>query len=414
MSDFLNANFLEIQDNGNLGDVKNSLFDLEALTKNNPKGKGRWLAANGKDVARGYPCDSAFLAEIPHGVFTSTARTLTATPDVAVCAASPTYFVAGAAAGVAAAQYTAAGATWIQTSLVSPASCQVNSIFWNGIRWFFGCSGSSHTCVTTGDNPNSTWTEVSSDTTTTLKQAFAYISALALTVMVPNGTGTSVYTIPDGSTTATARTTTSSSKQAICATSNKFFILTATAGLTLQTSVDGVNWVDTTPAGFGTLAGTSIASDGIQTVIITCDTYMLVSNDNGASWAKVWPSQEFYLASTEVHGTAFTSINRVTFINGKFFITSSGTGTFRCAVSSNGRNWFVEPVGSRGALNTVFQVLAYKSGLYVGMTSGSTAALSATEDTTKFRMPSSLRTVIAQSTGPDALHGGQDYVKVAL
>ncbi|WP_409482637.1 hypothetical protein [Noviherbaspirillum sp. ST 5-3] len=363
----------------------------------------KWLRCDGSDKNRAdYPDLSALF---PANVFTATARTLAATPNnKQAIAADSTYFVAGAASGTTAMQYSTDGATWSQTSLVTPASTVVNSLIYAGSRFIAGVSGSAQPLVAA--NPASTWTVTTGGTTTTLSQGLAYASSLAQTLLIPDAAGTSVYTLADGATAWTAQTVPSTTKYGGCWTGQKYIVLSS---LGLLASSDGVTWALTYPTSIqqSSFATSSIASDGNGTVVIFYSSgasakgsAILVSSDHGATWTQILTPAEFL---------ALSGVLAVTYINGKFFITCQNE--FILVSDSTGLKWSAEPLGMRGIAKLPVRSIAYKAGVYLALQNGgNTSALSATENTAKFRLPASQLREYASSSPVMSL-SGQEYIK---
>lgn len=368
-----------------VGSVIQSAINLEKIAG------GRWMPCSGRDIFR-TAVSPDFSDQYPAGVFTSTARTLAAAPaSYYSTAATPTYFVIPAATGTAAMQYSSDGATWSQASLVTPASTTVNSIIWTGVRLIAAVSGSAQPIVTTGDNPGSTWTVTTGGTTSTLKWALAYSSSLAMTVMATDAASTSIYTLADGATAWSARTKTSSTPLGVTWTGSRFICVTATASLPMQYSTDGINWTD---SGLGSFTRSfesqsikGIASDGNGTVVVGLDDYVLVSSDHGSAWERVYLPFDLHRVASELSAAVTVSITNIQYVNGRFVVSMhAGTGAIKNAFSKDGKTWQVETVGNRCISPTFVAALAYKGGVYIGI-NPSTAALSATEDMGKLRLP---------------------------
>lgn len=380
--------------------------------------KPRWMALDGGDSPITILGDT-MKKRWPAGVFTSTARTLAAIPAAAVIAASPTYFVASAVAGVAAAQFSTDGATYAQTSLVSPASTQVNCLlFTTGAstpRWVFGCSGTTTCCVTTGDNPGSTWTACTGNFTTTLRYGLCHSPSLDLTLLIPDAAGAAVYTMPGTNTTFTSRAVTSATKLGGVWDGYYFVVITSTVGLIQRSATGTSGWADvyssTLPSNI-----IGISSDGVGTIVVTSNDTTLggcvyVSKDSGASWKRIWLPVEINAVLNTSGAAQQNSAQDISFANGKFFIgvTNSTTTEAYNLISITGLFWVVEPIGKRGVAATNVKSIAWKSNVYASVANATaTTALSHTEDTTQFRRPSSFR---GASTFVSAL-AYQEYMKV--
>lgn len=394
-----------------------SKTDLEVLSN------GLYMREDGSTRLRA-DINGGLSAILPLGVFTSTSRTLAAAPAAACIAASPLNVVASAVAGTTAMQYTTNISSWIQTSLVTPASTQVNSLIWAGSRFIAGVSGSAQPLVTTGDNPGSTWTVTTGATTTTLTQGLAYSASLGLTVMVTDGASTSCYTLADAATAWSTRTKTSSTPVAVVWTGTYFVIFTTTVGL-IQYSADGTTWTDmyVTFSGAGQLgadwwqAGNGFASDGAGTIVTSVfnsnngflNCYFAVSNDHGANWSVIPIPYE-----TSRAVATLPKVTKVQYLNAKFIahVASSGAvnATGWILGSKTGKYWALEPVGQRGIADTAFKALTYFSSTYVGINTATTAALSASEASTNFRIPATIYGNPNSTAG--LLPGDQMYMRV--
>lgn len=173
-------------------------------------------------------------------------------------------------------------------------------------------------------------------------------------------------------------------------TGQKFIVFLATATQNLyQVSTDGATFADAYLPEFVSALYSAI-SDGNGTVVASVKLNIdgtggigmcfLVSKDHGATWRQIMPG----VGMTNIAPTGTGS-----FINGKFVFPAYGTNqTF---ISSDGIGWQLEPIGMRGiAVNSVTTtVFAYKAGTYCGIGTA-TAALTATEDMSKFRINSLL------------------------
>lgn len=397
-------------DNMPLGAVIASPVNLELL---NPK---RWMALDGGDRLKS-DMSTVVAARFPVGVMTSTARTLNATPVVAMIAADGTNFLAPGATGTSPLQASPDATTW-STSATWGASTSACSIIVAGSRFILAGTGgdlSAPYVANTGQTAanivnKANWTVTTGGFSTSLGQCLAYSSSLALTVGVPSAAGTSVYTLPDGGTAWTGRTVSSQTKTAICWTGSKFVIRTATN--LIHTSSDGVTWADSYIPFYVSSSG-GIASDGAGTVVMpvsnSAAVFFLVSKDHGSTWRRVIPPIESYIGSSGIFAQV-TLNNNVQYINGKFVAFGN-----TCLWSADGISWFLEDPTQRGAnVSTALLAMAYQGGTYCGINATNTSALSATENTGKVRMPcTSVRSASNQSTFPSYAGGWQEYLKVA-
>ena len=99
----------------------------------------------------------------PFGKLTGTVRALVESSSSYCIAASPTYLVAAAASGSSAVQYSTDGVTWSKAGVATPnTSGQQSDLCWHSLDchkqpWL-------GPFVTSGDNPGSTWTELTGGT----------------------------------------------------------------------------------------------------------------------------------------------------------------------------------------------------------------------------------------------------------
>lgn len=390
-----------------VGSVIQSALNLEKTTG------GRWLQLDGRYILRSSVAPE-FSAQYPIGVFTSTNRTLAAAPGVYYTgAASSTYFVIPATTGTACMQYSTDGATWSQTSLVTPASCQSSCIIWTGSRFIASTNGTAAGPIcTTGDNPNSTWTQTTNAAVNTSgSQTLCYSPSLALTVYHTGATSTSIYTLADGATSWVARTKTSSGTNGICWTGSRFVMNTSTPGCMIQYSTDGINWIDSKIADTTSAASIAqLASDGNGTVVGVLTDSFLVSLDHGDNWRRIFPPAEAIRGSlNDISSGATSTYNTVSYINGMFV---SNGAHYKTLWSKDGMNWMISSPGVNALTQCTTYFLIYKAGIYTGINASLTTTWSATEDTSKFRLPNAL---LNRGNGSTYLSNTSDqplYVKV--
>lgn len=383
-------------DNRSIGEVVQSPINLETRTK------GQWIALDGRD------CNRSQFPEIqsmfPAGVFTSTARTLAGVPANAVITADNTNFIAPNVAGAAAVQVSADGISW-STGSSWAASTAISSLIIAGTRFVAASSAGMTTPAVINTNQSAAitaawgnWTATTGGTTTTLTQGLAYGSTAnagaGRTVLCVNGslaTASGLFYMNDGATAWNACSGGSTAdRKCVVWTGQKFIVFLATATQNLyQVSTDGATFADAYLPEFVSALYSAI-SDGNGTVVASVKLNIdgtggigmcfLVSKDHGATWRQIMPG----VGMTNIAPTGTGS-----FINGKFVFPAYGTNqTF---ISSDGIGWQLEPIGMRGiAVNSVTTtVFAYKAGTYCGIGTA-TAALTATEDMSKFRINSLL------------------------
>lgn len=391
-------------------------FDLETYTKFNPPGQGRWMLLDGRDLNRA-TVDYDFSRSFPAGVSTSTSRTLNANPNTNTIVADGTNFLAPGTAGTSALQASADASSW-STSATWGASTDPTCIIVAGTRYIMsGTAGDlsapyvSNTGQTAANQvAKSNWTATTSGATSALVKALAYSPSLGKTVLCPSGAGTTFYYLADGATAWTNNAaSTSANKGAVVWTGRYFLSFTLSSNLIQRNPTGSGVWVDSYLP-FSRVLGSFVtaASDGAGTVVAFSNSSpvnlgfgstgtVIVSKDDGDSWRIVSLPQEF---------STLTNACQISYANGKFII--SNTVTLNFVFSVDGLNWQVEPLGVRGIAPTNAAVVAYKSGVYAGLITGSTSAFSSTEDTSKFRLPG----VFAASIGSMAFT--QQYIKVTL
>lgn len=402
---------LRVSDPREVGEVVQSPINLEAMTG------GRYLLLDGRDLNRadvpelGYKKDRVTGAlAFPGGVFTGTARTLAASPAQPVIAVNGNgqYVAAAANSGGTASMIQASsdGVTWSTDAAGGWAGGDCTSLIYAGSRLIMtGSSGSlvvPHVSSFAGSDTAATafanWTATTVATTTTLTQGLAY-SATAnagagRAVMIPNAAGTTIWTLDDGATAWVARSHSNSrTKKAVVCTGTKFIAFCTDNYNIILTSNDGVTWVEQFLPQVFSSAFANAVSDGRGTVVAASTSLsgiFIVSKDHGATWRTVYtPYAETLLLSNASGG----AVGLLSVANDKFFCTTplSGTSLGNDFVSADGTTWFAEPLQrGRGVIyaggNTAKPV-AYKNGVYCLLTSATTAALTLTEDTSKFRLP---------------------------
>ena len=391
---------LRVYDAQPVGAVCQSPVNLETMTQ------GQWIALDGRDCIRSqYP---EIQSMFPAGVFTSTARALAATSNAPTIVADNTNFLTPGAAGTSALQASptgGVGSDWVQSATWG-ASTAVKSIVVAGTRYVIaGTAGdmSAPYVYATGNTAANTvakanWTATTGGASTTLTQGLAYGSTAnagaGRTVLCINGsqaTATGLFYMNDAATAWNACSGGSTqTRQTICWSGQKFFVF-MTTGTLYQVSSDGATFADAylpVSALQASFAPLSCASDGNGTIVLLTQFAegaatslvfgALVSKDHGATWRTV----QF----PEYNHRQIAVLYFVKYANGKFFAGYGGaTGTV--FVSSDGLNWFSEPItGGRGILIGMYDI-AYKAGVYCGNGYNATDALTATEDMSKFRIP---------------------------
>lgn len=322
------------------------------------------------------PCDGRPLARasyarlatlFPFGKLTGTVRALAESSSSYCIAASPTYLVAAAASGSSAVQYSADGVTWSKAGVATP-SVTVSSLIFAGTRWIATSTLGSAPFVTSGDNPNSTWTELTGGTPGgVVRYGVAYSAALGRAALLTQGTAPTIHTLENGATALVARTASSQARYGICWSGSQFVTL---SGTMISTSADGITWADAPlPEAASSTAG--IASNGAGAVVISGVTSgLLVSQDHGATWAVA-----------AIPGVPADSSWQVHYSGDRFFVPT----TRGVAMSLDGREWFLEPQLIQ--LRATATMFAKKGGAFVQIQAASPVAYSFAESATEFNAP---------------------------
>lgn len=376
---------------------------IQALFNPNPQ---KFLPLDGADLNAG---DWPELVNDPTtgkrrfpGVFTSTARTLLGAPVVASIAASSQKFLhvgVGSTGATGTIMASSDAVTWSGYDVGSGA-VSFSSIIFAGTRFVCAASGVNTPFVTADGNPVSSgsFTATGVAASTTLTQGLAYGSTAnagaGRTVLIQNGAGTGqIYTMDDGASTWSLRTHTNSrTKTAVVWTGQNFIATCSDASNYILTSPTGVTWTERTlpiPYFNGVIGPHFMESDGAGTVVIGCGNgvmnYFVVSKDHGATWRKVLGDQAAHQQRTL--GSMNYSNPAIYYVNGKFISLSATTGGLESAqISTDGLYWVAEPMAFGRGAQTKITALAYKSGVYCGVTNDVTAAMTLTEDMSKFKI----------------------------
>lgn len=341
----------------------------------------QYVACDGRPVLRAsYPRLSALF---PVGRLTGTVRTLASEPNAILAVASPTYLVAAAAASTACVQYSTDGAAWSTTSVSITGGGAMGGLIWAGNRFVVAFANVTAPAVTTGDNPNSTWTATTggfASVTSNGQATLAYSASLGRVVAVSGDGSISVKTLDNGSTTWVSRSgLLSLARRSVCWTGSKY-IIQIDASAQVSTSSDGITWAESATPEAPTTGLGGIASNGAGVAVITgVPTGLLVSTDHGATWVPV-----------AIPGVAASDAWRISYSGDRFFVgTAAGV-----AMSLNGLDWFIDSHAVQARVAT--SVFAKKGSAFAQIQSGTATAYSFTESATEFAAPN-LR---AASPGP--------------
>lgn len=330
----------------------------------------QYVACDGRPLARAtYPRLSTLF---PVGRFTGTVRTLAVSPPLCQLAASPNYFVASTTSGVSttAIQYSADGAAWSQTSVVTP-SMTVNSLIFAGSRWVASGASGGALAVTTGDSPNSTWVATTGGVTGGVSRyGLAYSVALGRVISITTGSTTALQALDNGSTTLVAKTApTAKTRVGICHTGTKFIILNTDGTITTSSDAASSVWVDEPLPEVAASTG-GIASNGAGVVVITgVPSGMLVSTDHGATFVRV-----------AIPGVPPSTTWLVQYSGDRFFVPTA----LGVAMSLDGKAWFLEPQLIQARVEA--SAFAKKGATFMQIQASATA-YSFTESATHFNAP---------------------------
>ena len=324
----------------------------------------KWIPCDGRSVSRAaWPALSALF---PIGALTGTVRTQIASNNKQV-AASPTYFVASTGASVQSMQYSTDGATWATTSLVT-INDTVSRVIWAGSRFVAMMTG-QQPVVTTGDNPNSTWTNTingpGAATATTC--GLAYSPTLGLTV---SHSAANVYTLADGSTTWVSRGAVAPTGANGVVWTGTRFIIPGNGTGSSRVSTDGITWANESIPSMNFTPGVQnvLASNGSGVVVLSqVNAAPKVSTDHGATWR-----------DTVIPGWRISNAS-VNYSGDRFFLSSLGG----LAMSLDGVTFAVETI----ALSLGAPCGCAKKGAVIVQVIDATTAYSLTESGTNFNTP---------------------------
>lgn len=327
-----------------------------------------YVAADGRALAReDYGrLSSRFLA----GCLTGTVRSIATPPNEYAVAASPGFFVTatGTSVSTVTLQYSADGAAWSTTSVVTPSGVGVCPL-WAGSRWVLAVS-SNQAFVTTGDNPGSTWVATTGGATTPVpRYGLAYRPATGRVVQIAAAATATIYTLDTGSTAWASRTASNQTRVGVCDSGSKFITITSASPL-ISTSSNGETWADSLlPEALSAGQG-GIASNGNGAVVVSgVASGLLYSPDHGATWGRV-----------TIPGVSPVDTWKVRFSDDRFFVgTAAGV-----AMSFDGKAWFLEPQPIQAKVPACTFA---KKGSVIVQVQASTTAYSFTESTTHFNAP---------------------------
>jgi hypothetical protein len=321
----------------------------------------------------------------PIGKMTGTARTLAANPTSVQLIATANHFVAAGANTANAVQFSSDGASWATSPTAGTVT--VSALIATPSRFVALSSTANAAIVSSNLTPAATWS-----TTTTSPQSVTAGSSMCRMTYHAAGTRViavhptiGVYTLDDGSTTWTTRTSTA--RQGVASTGSRVIGITASTATASVSLDNGLTWADfTLPEALSASQG-NIASNGAGTVVISgCPSGLQVSLDHGVTWKIV-----------RIPGVAPSDAWRVQFSDSRFFVpTTSGL-----AMSSNGEDWFIEPNSNQSQTFTTGVGIAKKGMTVVEIPSTlASLAYSLAESSTEFPLPVLLDSIPVASGTP--------------
>lgn len=347
---------------------------------------------DGRTILRStYPDLSALF---PVGKLTGTARTLAAAPASVQLIATANHFVAAGANMANAVQFSSDGASWAASATGGVVT--VSALVATPTRLVALSSTANAAIVSSNLTPAATWA-----TTTGSPQAVTAGSSMCRMCYHAAGTrvvavhpSTGVFTLDDGSTTWTTRT--SSARQGVASTGTRLIGITAATATASVSTDNGVTWADFTLLEALSASQGNIASNGSGTVVISgSPSGLQVSADHGVTWKFV-----------TIPGLAASDTWRVQFSDGRFLIPTP----FGLSQSINGEDWFTEPIGnSNQALSALVGVAKKGTTLVQIPAAGATGAFSLLESSTDYPLPI-LRDYIPVTSGTP-LAGPQLYIR---
>jgi hypothetical protein len=338
-----------------------------------------WLPCDGRLVRRSlYPKLSACLPSI--GTFTATSRTKAATPTGNGIANNGTLWVVSGAVGAANLYSSTDGITF--TPRTTPALCNVRSILHDGTNFVAanavaGAMQYSANGTAWSTSATATVAAVATAVQTCMTWASSLGTVGRFCLAISN---TQVYTSDDRGVTWTQRTTGITGViDHVCWTGQKFIATTETSQL-LHTSTDGITWTSQTMP-FTTNSSSpslgAIISDGNGLVLWADGNSNLIytSVNHGVDWTQ----RQFSLPSGVINLTGSVVPS---YTNGRFFLTSSTSGTWS---SIDLVGWLNTDIPNAVTFGSTIN---YKAGVYLVNANASTpAAYTLTEDTTYLRLP---------------------------
>lgn len=306
-------------------------------------------------------------AKYPIGKLTGTIRTLAASPTANPVIATANHFVAAGANTANAVQFSSDGASWSATA----GTVTVSALIQTPTRLIALSSTAQAAIASNGLTPAATWAATSgSPQSVTAGSSMCrgtYHAAGARVVAVHPTTG--IFTLDDGSTAWTTRT--SSARQGVASTGTRLIGITAGSATASMSLDNAATWADFTLLEALSANQGNVASNGAGIVGISgSPSGLQVSYDNMDTWQFV-----------QIPGIPPSDAWRIQFSAGYFMIpTAKGL-----AMSTDLRYLQIDPTQVQSLATAVG--VAKKGSTIVQIPGGSTTAYSLLESSTEYRLP---------------------------
>lgn len=305
----------------------------------------------------------------PIGKLTGTIRTLAASPTANPLIATANHFVAAGVNTANAVQFSSDGASWATSA--TAGSVTVSALVATPTRLVALSSTANAAIVSSNLTPAATWatTTGSSQTVTAGSSMCRICYHAAGTRVVAVHPSTGVFTLDDGSTAWTTRT--SSARQGVASTGTRLIGITAGSATASMSLDNAATWADFTLLEALSASQGNIASNGAGLVGISgSPSGIQASFDNGDTWRIV-----------QIPGLQPSDAWRIQFSDGYFMVpTLKGL-----AMSTDLRNWQIDPTQVQSLATAVG--VAKKGSTIVQIPGGSTTAYSLLESSTEYRLP---------------------------
>jgi len=305
----------------------------------------------------------------PLGKLTGTIRTLAASPTANPVIATANHFDAAGATTANAVQFSSDGASWATSATGGTAT--VSALIQTPTRLIALSSTAQASIASSNLTPAATWANTTGGPTSVTAGSSmcrgCYHAAGARVVAVHPTLG--VYTLDDGSTAWTTRT--SSARQGVASMGSRLIGITAGSATASMSLDNAVTWTDFTLLEALSANQGNIASNNAGIAGITgSPSGIQVTYDNGDTWRFV-----------QIPGVQPSDALRIQFSDGYFMVpTPKGL-----AMSTDLRNWQIDPTQVQSLATAVG--VAKKGSTIVQIPGGSTTAYSLLESSTEYRLP---------------------------